>query len=429
MKWFRKSSPEQRSGSLENPTMPVSSDNFLQFFGLSSANLPTVTIDSAMNVPAVQAAVLFLSRTLAAVPLRAFARSEDGPQPLRGKLQTVLEENPNDHQDGVQFRKFFWEQVFTGGRGLAWIERNGNGIEALWPLDPTRTTITAAAGVRRYTCAGQTYDGRDVIDVAFMLKPDGVSHRGPIAMGSKAIQLALSMNDYGAQFFAGGGIPPLGMEGPMPAGPDAMKRAMGDMRRAIDAARQSKHPIFQMPPGYKLTPVGFDPEKGQMTEARLFQVQEIARIYQIPPSFLQDLSRATFSNVEQNDIHLVKHLVGQWAAVLEGEMNLKLFGRMNNRRYVKHDLDGLMRGDFKSLLEGATAGIQGAVYTPNEAREKVGLPRLPEPDADRLHIQGATVPIGRQVQEGAPPAGVAPTAENDSDDQDEDVADDENPDQ
>jgi HK97 family phage portal protein len=149
-----------------------------------------------------------------------------------------------------------------------------------------------------------------------------------------------------------------------------------------------------MPPGHELKPVGFDPEKGQMTDARRFQVEEIARIYQLPPVFLQDLTRATFSNAEQQDLHLVKHLIGQWAQALEGEMNLKLFGRGTNSRYVEHNLDGLMRGDFVSRMDGITKAIAGGLLHPNEGRALLNRPNDSDPAADKLFIQGATVPLG-----------------------------------
>jgi HK97 family phage portal protein len=213
-------------------------------------------------------------------------------------------------------------------------------------------------------------------------------------LASKAIQLALAMNDYASNFFAGGGVPPLALIGPMPTGA-GMKRAMADVHLAIKTAKESDKPIFPMPPGHELKPVGFDPEKGQMTEARLFQIQEIARAYQMPPAFLQDLSRGTFSNVEQQDLHLVKHLVGQWAKAFEDELNLKLFGRFRSGRYVEHNLDGLQRGDFKSRIEGIARGIQTAQLTPNEARALENRPKHANPAADDLLVQGATVVLGK----------------------------------
>lgn len=384
---------EQRNA--ENPSVPVSAESFLQAFGISSSNLPPVTIDSALRVPAVAAAVAFLPRTLAALPLHAYKMGRDGPERASGDLEVIIHENPNPYMDSFKFRQYFWQQVFTGGRGLAWIERRGRNIEALWPMEPGKTTIVRKGWELIYQIDGREYPSADVIDVAFMLKPDMTGHYGPIAMAEKAIQLALAMGDYASNFFAGGGVPPLALVGPLPTGAEAMRRAMQDIGRAIDAAKKSDKPIFPMPPGHELKQIGFDPEKGQMTDARRFQVEEIARGFQLPPVFLQDLSRATLANVEQQDLHLVKHNIGQWSGALEGEMNLKLFGQKLNSRYVEHNLDGLMRGDFASRMAGMSKAVQNALLTPNEARRLENRPA--KTGGDQLLIQGATVPLGTQA--------------------------------
>lgn len=391
----RSAAGETRADSIENPTVPVSSESFLAFFGVNGADLPRVTVDTALTVPAVVAAVAFLSRTMAALPLHVYRDGKGGAEKVGGKLATVVHDAPNDTQDSFKFRQWFWQQVFTGGRGLAWIERNGSVIEAIWPLDPTKTTVQRRNGRVFYTLADKTYDAADVIDVPFMLRPDGLKHYGPVTLAAKAIQLALAMNNYGSNFFAGGGVPPLALTGPLPQGTDAMKRATAEIYRAVDAARKEEKPIVAIPAGHELKPVGYEPDKAQMVEARRYQVEEIARAWQLPPVFLQDLSRATFSNAEQQDLHLVKHLIGQWARALEGEMNLKLFGRGNKGRYVKHALDGLMRGDFKSRMDGYAIAVQNSIRTPDEVRALEDLPAKGG-EADKLHIQGATVPLGMQ---------------------------------
>ncbi|PWJ73837.1 HK97 family phage portal protein [Pseudaminobacter salicylatoxidans] len=399
---------EARSAtSPENESVPVSSENFLAFFGVQSADLPHVTIDRALTVPAVAAAVAFLSRTLAALPLHAYRSTSDGATRVGGTLGAVVHDNANGEMSSFLFRQYFWQQVFTGGRGLAWIERDGKEIVNLWPMDPRKVTVKRVAGRRIYKFENKEYPAADVIDVPFMLKADQLSHYGPINLAAKAIQLAIAMNDYGSNFFAGGGVPPLALSGPLPQGADGLQRAMSDMRRSIDEARKSGKQIVPIPPGHDLKPVGFDPAKGQMTEARLFQIQEIARAWQMPPAFLQDLSKGTFANVEQQDLHLVKHLIGQWAEAFEGEMNLKLFGRESGGLYVEHNLDGLMRGDFKSRVEGIARAIQTAQITPNEGRALENRPKHSNPDADELLVQGATVVLGKQpVQSGLPkPAG------------------------
>lgn len=400
-----RSGAERRVASIENPTVPVSQTaEFMSFFGLDAVRLPNVTIDSALTVPAVACAVAFLSRTMATLPMHAYRDTSDGAVRLSGKTAVTIHEAPNDLMGAAKFWQFFWQQVFTGGRGFAWIERSGSQIEALWPMDPRKTTVKRSGFEVHYEFDGKRYPAADVIDIPFMLRPDQVGHYGPIRLAGKAIQLALAMNDYGSTFFAGGGVPPLALVGPLPAGADAMKRALADTQRAIDAARETGKPIVNIPPGYELKPIGFDPEKGQMTEARLYQVQEIGRAFQLPPAFLQDLSKGTFANVEQQDLHLVKHLIGQWARLLEDELNLKLFGRFKSGRYVELNLDGLQRGDFKSRIEGIARAIQTAQITPNEARQLDNRPRHANPAADELLVQGATVVLGQQPAQSAAPS-------------------------
>jgi HK97 family phage portal protein len=421
----QKNAPESRA-SPENAGIPVSAENFLTYFGIQSGNVPHVTIDSALNVPAVFAAVAFLSRTLASVPRHAYRSSKDGAKRVGGKLETVVNVAPNEDMSAFKFWQYFWTQVFTGGRGLAWIERTPQGIEALWPMDPTKTTVKRVGFKVTYEFDGKSYPSADVIDVPFMLQACGLKHYGPISKAAKAIQLAIAMNDYGSNFFAGGGVPPLALVGPLPQGPDGLKRAHEDIKRAIDSAKSNGSQIFPIPPGNELKQVGFDPAKGQMLEARRFQVEEIARGWQLPPVFLQDLSRATFSNVEQQDLHLVKHLIGQWAKALEDEMNLKMFGRGIVGRYIEHALDGLMRGDFKSRVEGIARAIQTAQMTPNEARALENRPAMP--NGDELLVQGATVPLGSQRtdagqgQNTASPGGDLPPAANDNQDDEAEAA-------
>lgn len=422
----RKPQLEQRE-SLERSTVPVSAENFMTFFGQGSLDLPSVTIDKALMVPAVAAAVAFLSRTLATVPLHVFRATDKGPKKLTGKLQTVIHAFPNDQMDTFKFRQYFWQQVFTEGRGLAWIERSGSNVEAIWPMNPAKTTIRRAPGPKNeliYSCDGQDYPASEIIDVPFMLRSNQTGHYGPVKLATKVIQLALSMNDYASSFFAGGGIPPLALTGPIPTGAEGLKRAMGDISRAIDGAKASSKPVFPLPPGYSLQPVGIDPEKGQMTNARRFQVEEVARVWQLPPVFLQELTNAKFANVEQQDLHLVKHLVAQWAKAFEGEVNLKIFGRGSGGRYVEHNLDGIMRGDFKSRIEGLARAIQTAQITPNEARDIENRPAHPNAAADQLLIQGATVVLGTASTPPAPPApeDSKPPPESD-DDNDSDAKD------
>lgn len=378
----------------------------MQMFGVMerSGTLPVVSIAAALQVPAVLAAVAFLSRTLASLPLHTYETGAHGAK-VDDDLSQLLSDAPNEEWSSFDWRRYHWQQVFTGGRGMSWIERAGGRVVGIWPMDPAKTTVGRRDGRKYYRFEGREYAAADVIDTPFMLKSDQLGSLSPIVSCNKSISLAIAMTDFAGSFFAGGGVPPHALEGPLPAGADALKRAHADIKRAIEMARTSGTSFFGMPPGYSLKSVGSDPDKGQMTEARLFQIQEIARSFQLPPVFLQDLSKGTFSNTEQQDLQLVKHLIGQWAKAFEDELNLKLYGWRDRKRRVKHNLDGLQRGDFKSRTESLARAIMSGQLMPDEARALEDRPPDPNGKGAQLYIQGATVPLGSAPigHNGGPP--------------------------
>jgi HK97 family phage portal protein len=399
--------------SLENPNVRISQtgEELFQLLGFAggSVALPPITIERALEIPAAAQAINFLSRSLASVPFHAFRKSDGEPQRTDGDVQMLLNEAPNPEWSSFEWRRYMWQQVFTVGRGCTWIERKGIRPSALWPMDPDQTLVLRRGGRKLYQFEGREYPATDVIDVTWALKRNQVDVYSPVYRNAQTLGLAIAMGDFAANFFGSGGMPPLSLEGPLPQGNDAFKRAQADIQRAVRQAKESGAPFFGMPPGHALKPIGIDPDKGQMTEARLFQIQEIARIWGLPPVFVGDLSTGTFSNTEQQDLQLVKHCLGHWVKALEDECNLKLFGQRRRAEFVEHNLDAVLRGDLKSRLEALARGIQTAQLTPDEARALENRP--PKPNGDKLYIQGATVPLGTQ------PLAKAPTDAANDDDQ------------
>lgn len=276
----------------------------------------------------------------------------------------------------------------------------------IWPLNPAEVVIRRTGGRKVYELqqGGRktTYQASEIIDIPFMLKPDMLTARSPILTNRDTIGLAIAATNYGSKFFQGGGIPPAVLEGPFQSS-EALKRASKDMAEAVKTAYAEKRPLVAVPTGHQIKAIGVDPEKSQLVELKASLVVEIARIFSLPPAFLQDLTNGTFSNTEQQDLQLVKHVVVRWARQAEQEMNLKLFGRNSSTYYVEHNLDALQRGDFASRMEGYAKAIQNSIFTPAQVQEKENLPARPE--ADVLLIQGATVPLGSQpIQQPAQPA-------------------------
>lgn len=396
--------------SLESPTVPLSDGQATtQFFnGLfqPSASGSHVTTHTALGVPAFWSAVNFIAGTLAKLPVGVFDETEEGKTRVTDGIATMLSRYPGGRWTSYSWRKYLFYQVLTHGRSITLIQRDGNqNIMRLVPLDTTCVTVSTIAGQMRYHYAEKdggkpigTYLPEDVIDITFLLDDDRVEHYSPVGMCRNAIGLALDIERYGAGFFQNGGVPPLSLQGPFQS-PGAVKRAADDVWQAIKTAMRGNRNVLTMPLGHELKAIGFDPDKGQMVDARRFQIEEIARIYSLPPVFLQDLTHGTFSNTEQQDLHFVKHTLTDWIRQFEEEVSLKLFAADSPDRVVRMNVDGLLRGDFTTRMTGYATAVQNAVKTPDECRDLEDLPRMGG-EAALLHVQGATVPLGQQADNG-----------------------------
>jgi HK97 family phage portal protein len=411
MAWFRRSKKvEERATNFPNGSVPVSSSNFAEvIFGIQDAATGiAVTTDRALGVPAVWAAVNFLSGTIAGLPLNLYKRTkDDGREKVKGGLATILHDAANDEMSSFDWRKYAFQCVFTEGRSYTLIVRTMAGqINSLIPLEPAKVSVKMENGKRVYTYrdggVDKVYGAAEILDIPFMLKGDLVNHRSPIYSNRNDIALAIAATEFGSRFFANGGVPPFAITGNFQSGA-ALNRAGADLSDAVRKAANEKRQALTLPAGLEIKSLGADAAKSQLTELIRFQVEQIARIYSLPPTFLQDLSKGTYSNTEQQDLHFVKHTLKRWIEQAEQEMNLKFFGRISNKYFVEFNVDGLLRGDFKTRMEGYAQGVQNGILKPNEVRRKENMPD--DPDGDKLMIQGATVPIGSQPNLAAAPAG------------------------
>jgi len=384
--------------NLENPNAPVSADDFLQVMGwgdfAADAGV-TVNTDSALGVPAIWAAVNFISGTLAGLPLEVYRKTPEGRQKIDNKFSNMIGTNVSEAMSSFEWRKYMFEQVLTGGRSVTYIERSAAGQAInLYPLDPTHVRVEMLQDGRKiYRCYDKTYAATEVIDVPFMLKANQHDVRGPIGTNKDVIGMAIAATKYGSKAFQSGGIPPAVLQGPFQSGASAV-RASDDIANTMAKLSREGRPVMALPLGHELKSVGFSPDNMQLLELQRFCVEQIARIYSLPPVFLQDLTHGTFSNTEQQDLHFVKHTIKRWVEQVEAEMNLKLFPR-SSKTYVEFNVDGLLRGDFKTRMEAHATSIQNGIRTPNEVRDAENLEPMPE--GNNLMIQGATVPIASQV--------------------------------
>ena len=392
----------QEARSLEDPTAKNSTKDFLSVMGwgdFAAAAGVTVNVDTAMGVPAIWAAVNFIAGTLAGLPLHVYRKTDAGRERDTEGFGATINTAVNDEMSSFEWRKYMFEQVLTGGRSITYIERDGSGnVRNLHPVDPNgvlveRKTTSQGFPAKTYRYNQRIFKARDIIDLTFMVKANQLDPRGPIATNKDAIGMAIAASQYGAKAFQSGGIPPAVLQGPFQSGA-AASRASEDVAAATAKLAKEGRPIMALPLGHELKSVGFSPEQMQLIELQRFSIEQIARIYSLPPIFLQDLTRSTFTNSEQQDLHFVKHTLKRWIEQAEQEMNLKLFGRGSDQ-YVEFNVDGLLRGDFKTRMEAHATSIQNGIRTPNEVRDLENMSARDE--GDDLMIQGATVPIKNQV--------------------------------
>lgn len=386
----------------ERAIVRQSDSDFFEKLGLNIGHVSSqdvvVTTETALMVPAVWAAVNFISGTLAGLPLKVYRKTSTGREAVTGGVAEILHTAPNDEWTSFDWRKYKFDGVLTGGRGFTYIERNNAGrVRNLWPMEPARVTVKMENMRRVYEYRQDDnravrYQAGEVIDVPFMLRPDMTGHRGPIQSGRDAIGMAIAAVNYASKTFQSGGLPPATLEGPFGSAA-AAGRAADDVARQMARLAAEGKAVLPIPQGHALKPAGFKPDDMQLVDLQRFCVEQVARIYSLPPAFLQDLTHGTFSNTEQQDLQFVKHTLKRWIEQTEQQMNLKLFGRSSSN-YVEFNVDGLLRGDIKTRMEAHAHAIQNGIYTPAHAAKMENAPHFVE--ADQIMIQGGTMPIGQQ---------------------------------
>ena len=291
------------------------------------------------------------------------------------------------------------------GNAYAQIIRNGKGeIVALYPLMPDRMTVDRDENGQLYyqyqvsKDDAPTMDGSTVIlrpcDVLHVpgLGFDGLVGYSPIAMAKNAIGMAIACEEYGAKFFANGANPSGVLEHP------GTLKDPGRVRDSWNAAfggSSNAHKVAVLEEGLKYTPISISPNEAQFLETRKFQIDEIARIFRVPPHMVGDLEKSSFSNIEQQSLEFVKYTLDPWVARWEQAISRTLFSQTEKATYfVKFNVDGLLRGDYQSRMNGYATARQNGWMSANDIRELENLDRIPSEEGGDLYlINGNMLPL------------------------------------
>ena len=286
------------------------------------------------------------------------------------------------------------------GNAYAQIIHNARGdVVALYPLMPNRVTVDRDSQGRLYYRYRKSSDDApevsknkpsDVIlppsDVLHILGLgfDGLVGYSPIAMAKNAVGLAMAAEEYGAKFFANGAAPSGVLEHP---GTLKDPERIRESWQSTFGGSANSNKIAVLEEGLKYTPIAISPEQAQFLETRKFQINEIARIFRVPPHMLADLEKSSFSNIEQQSLEFVKYTLDPWVIRWEQAMNKSLLLESEKRNvFTKFNVDGLLRGDYQSRMTGYATARQNGWMSANDIRQLENLDRIPEELGGDLYL-------------------------------------------
>ena len=372
------------------------------FFGGTTSG-KAVNERSAMQMTAVYACVRILSEAIASLPLHVYRYNDAGgkEKAISHPLYMLLHDEPNPEMSAFSFRETLMTHLLLWGNGYAQVVRNGRGeVIALYPLMPDRMTVdrnTQGHLFYEYTRTDgdvRTMGGKSTVrlapsDVLHIpgLGFDGLVGYSPIAMAKNAIGMGLACDEYGASFYQNGAQPGGVLEHP---GVVKDPKRVRDSWNAIYQGSSNAHRIAVLEEGMAYKPISISPEQAQFLETRKFQIDEIARIFRVPPHMVGDLEKSSFSNIEQQSLEFVKYTLSPWITRWEQSVHRALLLPGEKQRYfVRFNVEGLLRGDYKSRMDGYAVARQNGWMSANDIRELENLDRiLPEDGGDLYLING-----------------------------------------
>ena len=369
---------------------------------------------SAMQMTAVYACVRILSESIASLPVHLYQYESEGnkAKAVKHPLYRILHDEPNPEMTSFVFRETLMTHLLLWGNAYAQIIRNGKGeIIGLYPLMPNRMTVDRdKSGQIIYQYQMQDSDAHIGKTGYVTLRPsevlhvpglgfDGLVGYSPIAMAKNAIGLSIATDEYGAKFFANGATPGGILEFPGTVkNPESIRESWNKGFSGNNA-----HKVAILEEGMKYTPISISPEQAQFLETRKFQIDEIARIFRVPPHMVGDLEKSSFSNIEQQSLEFVKYTLEPWIIRWEQSLNRALLTETEKSDYfVKFNVDGLLRGDYQSRMNGYAIGIQNGFMCPNDVRALECLDLIPDEQGGNKYMCNGNMidlaSVGKQYQ-------------------------------
>lgn len=353
-----------------------------------------VTQETAMRMSAVYGCVRLLSDSVAGLPLQKFVK-EDGER--RQIAMDAWLKKPN--REYTRFR--FWQETMTGllldGNSFARLIRTSSGgVVAAWPLWPPSVIVDRDdEGMRRYRMAGEYFTDWDILHIHGLTLPGHLRGLSPVGdyVAKNAVGLGIAAEEYAAGLFANGAMPGGWIEAPSVKSEEEAKR----LKQRWKEQQANAHEPAVLSGDAKWHTEAFQPEATQLVESRGFQVEEICRIYGVPPHMVASVERSTSwgTGIEQQGIQWVTYSLRPWLERIEQTLEFLLLPSRDAEVFCRFNAEGLLRGDLKSRLEAYEVGIRASMYTPNRCLAKEDEPPYEGGDVHYSQMNHYAVEKGR----------------------------------
>lgn len=383
----------------DKPVDKAADAGYSFLFGRTTSGKP-VNERTAMQTTAVYACVRILAEAVASLPLHVYEYQDDGgkKQVHDHPLYYLLHDEPNPEMTSFVFRETLMSHLLIWGNAYAQIIRDGTGrVLGLYPLLPDKMDVQRDDRGNIYYVYSRNSDENPMFkeygDIRLKAEEvlhipglgfDGLIGYSPIAMAKNAVGMTLACEEYGASFFANGANPGGVLEHPgVLKDPSKVRESWNSVYRGVNNA----HKIAVLEEGMKYQQIGIPPEEAQFLETRKFQINEIARLYRIPPHMIGDLDKSSFSNIEQQSLEFVKYTLDPW--VIRWEQSLQrslLLPGEKGKYFIKLNVDGLLRGDYQSRMNGYAVGRQNGWFSANDIREMENMNPIPDEEGGSLYL-------------------------------------------
>jgi len=379
-----------------------------QLAGARSLSGETVTEQTALYYSPVWNAISLIAGTIASLPLHLMQEKDQKRRIASDyKAYRVMHYEWNPYMTAMAGRECIAAHILAWGNGYAEKVYNGMGeLEELWPITPNRVRVEQKAG-GKLVYRVRIDNEEIVIPRERMLHIPGLGFDGflgysVVAMARKSLGLAMALESFGSLFFANGTHPGTIVSHPAKLSQVAHDNLQSSLTTAYSGLGQS-HKLLLLEEGMKIEKFGMPMNDAQFLESRQFQIPEVARWFNLPPHKLKDLTRSSFSNIEQEQQSFYTDSILPWLVRLEANYNMQLLTKSDKelsgrgRLYFKHVVEGLLRGDSTSRSALYTSMFNVGALSPNDIRGYED--KDPIPGGDEYFVPLNMVPLSMVKEE------------------------------